>query len=140
MPASSNKKSTSIQRRSAAGSNNKTQRLRWTKAMEEAMLNAMVKTMKDGHVAETGYKPIVWNAAVQAVREAAHANQVSIKQVKSKNESQKKDWRAWEHLCSQSGWGWDDELQVPIAEEDVMDRYFDAHPEASKFRLRALDF
>jgi hypothetical protein len=38
----------------------------------------MVKTMKDGHVAETGYKPIVWNAAAQAVREAAHNNQVSI--------------------------------------------------------------
>ena len=34
--------------------------------------------MKDGHVAETGYKPIVWNAAAQAVREAAHTNQVSI--------------------------------------------------------------
>jgi hypothetical protein len=33
-----------------------------------------------------------------------------------------------------------DERGVPFAEEEVVNTYFDAHPEALKFKTKSLDF
>jgi len=40
----------------------------------------------------------------------------------------------WIELCGLSGWGWDEAKGVPVASEEVMETYFEAHPEAIKFR------
>ena len=101
--------------------------------MEEAMLEGLVEAVRKGYRADSSYKTEGWKLALD--RTLAVAPQVvNLKQVKSKYDSHKKDCRAWKELCALSGWGWDEAKGVPVASEDVMDTYFEANPEAIKFR------
>jgi len=40
----------------------------------------------------------------------------------------------WKELCGLSGWGWDKVKGVPIADKEVMETYFEANPNALKYR------
>jgi len=40
----------------------------------------------------------------------------------------------WKELCGLSGWGWDKVKGIPIADKEVMETYFKANPNASKYR------
>ena len=40
----------------------------------------------------------------------------------------------WKELCGLSGWGWDEVKGVPIVDKEVMETYFEANPDASKYR------
>lgn len=72
--------------------------------------------------------------ALEAVQAVTTLYVVTIKQIKNKHDTYKKDWKVWKELCSQSSQGWDNEKGVPVAAEDIIDIYFEANPDAAKFR------
>ena len=97
------------------------------------MLEGLVEAVRKGYCADSSYKSEGWKIALN--RTLAVTNQaVKPKQVKSKHDSHKKDWKTWKELCALSGWGWDEDKGVPVASEEVMDTYFEANPEAAKCR------
>ena len=51
-----------------------------------------------------------------------------------------KDFKTFRDLKAQSGFGWDEQKQVIIAEPDVWDAYIKKHPLAKKFRTKSLPF
>jgi len=50
----------------------------------------------------------------------------------------KKDYEIYSAIKNNSGFGWDDQRGIPTAPESVWSAYLTAHPEAKRFRGRAL--
>jgi len=101
--------------------------------MEEAMLEGLVEAVRKGYRADSSYKADGWKIALNRTLTVAQQS-VTIKQIKSKHDNQKRDWKLWKELCGLSGWGWDEDKGVPVASEEVMEAYFEANPAAEKFR------
>lgn len=51
-----------------------------------------------------------------------------------------KDFKTFRDLKAQSGFGWDEQNQLVIADPDVWDAYINKHPAAKKFRTKSLPF
>jgi hypothetical protein len=101
--------------------------------MEKAMLEGLVEAVNKGYRADSSYEADGWRIAL--TRTIAVAQQpITLRQIKSKHDNHKRDWKVWMELCGLSGWGWDEAKGVPVASEEVMEAYFKAHPEAMKFR------
>jgi hypothetical protein len=114
-------------------------RINWTTEMEAGMLQGLVQAIHQGLRADSSYKKEGWQMALDGA--CLHTRYpITIKQIKSKHDVHKRDWKVWKELCSQSGWGWDEDKGTPIASEEVMDTYFTAHPDAAKFRDTPLPF
>lgn len=114
--------------------------IKWTPKMEEAMLDALLDAQNKGlQTDNTAYKASGWQLALEAIQKCTTYS-VQLLQVKSKHDSQKKDWKVWKEFTGQSGFGWDDETGIPTSDEDILEAYFDAHPEARKFREKPLAF
>jgi len=80
--------------------------LAWTFDIKEALLLGLIfKAIDKGMRADSGYKKQAWEYAAQAVREKAERPDVELKQIKSKHDSCKKDYKAWVKLKSQLGFG-----------------------------------
>ena len=101
--------------------------------MEGAMLQGLIQAIRKGLRADSSYKKEGWQMALDGARSQTNYP-VSLKQIKSKHDVHKRDWKVWKDLCSQSRWGWDDDKGVPVASEDVMNTYFEANPDAARFR------
>jgi hypothetical protein len=52
----------------------------------------------------------------------------------------KKKYVIFRDLMENSGFGWDDERQIPTAPDDVWDRYLQSHKNAAEFRFSTLPF
>ncbi len=63
--------------------------------MKEALLSGLIlKAIDKGMWADSGYKKQAWEYAAQAVHEKAKRPDVELKQIKSKHNSCKKDYKA----------------------------------------------
>jgi hypothetical protein len=114
--------------------------IRWNTQMEEAMLNALIDAQTQGlQTDNAAYKSAGWQMALDAVQECTLYT-VQLQQIKSKHDAHKKDWKAWKEFCNQSGFGWDSEKGVPTASPEVLEAYFETHPQARKFREKPLAF
>ena len=49
----------------------------------------------------------------------------------------KKKYSVFKELKSNSGFGWDEELNIPTAPNEVWDAYIKSHPLAKEFRTKA---
>jgi len=96
------------------------------------MLKGLVKAVRKGYHADSSYKANGWKIALNRTLTVAQQS-VTIKQIKSKHDNQKRDWKLWKELCGLSGWGWDEDKGVPVASKDVIKAYFEANPTAEKF-------
>jgi len=97
------------------------------------MLEGLVEAVNKGYCADSSYKANGWKIALTCTIAVAQ-QPITLKQIKSKHDNYKRDWKVWMELCGLSGWGWDEAKGVPIASEEVMETYFKAHPKAIKFR------
>jgi hypothetical protein len=70
--------------------------------MEEAMVKGLVEAVWRGLCADSLYKKEGWQIALDAAQ-AKTRYPITIRQLKSKHNSHKKDWKAWKELCGQSG-------------------------------------
>ena len=100
--------------------------------MEEVMLEGLLKAVRKGYRADSSYKADGWKIALNYTLAVAQQS-VTIKQIKSKHDNQKRDWKLWKELCSLSSWGWDEDKGVPIASKEVIGAYFKANSTAKKF-------
>jgi hypothetical protein len=64
---------------------------------------------------------------------------VTITHCKNKHDNHKKDWKTWCTLTSQSGFTVTAEGLVD-GDAEALDRYFDAHPEARKFKDKGIKY
>jgi hypothetical protein len=97
--------------------------------MEERMLLSLQQSCRQGLQADGGFKSTAYEIAASEVSQLIGSS-VSSKQLKSKFEFLKARYRIWnDHLSSaQSGWSLNSD-GIPEAGEDVMNTYFQAHPE-----------
>jgi len=63
-------------------------------------LGLIFKAINKGMRANSGYKKQAWEYAAQAVREKAERPNMELKQIKSKHDLCKKDYKAWVKLKS----------------------------------------
>ena len=104
------------------------------------MLDALCEAQRKGlQTGNAGYRLAAWQRALEAVGKVT-SYPVQLQQIKSKYDTQKKDWKVWGDFCSQSGLGWDAEKGVPTGPPEVLGVYFEAHPEARKFCDRPIAF
>ena len=61
-----------------------------------------MRAMRRGLRADSSYKKEGWEMALEAVQAVTTLYVVTIKQIKNKHDTYKKDWKVWKELCSQS--------------------------------------
>ena len=67
--------------------------------MEEALIGALVNAVERGLRADSGYKAEAWKRALEAVQSVT-GQPVNIRQLKTKHDNQKRDWRVWKDLLN----------------------------------------
>jgi len=97
------------------------------------MLEGLVEAVNKGYRADSSYKANSWKIALTCIITVAQ-QPITLRQIKSKHDNHKRDWKVWVELCGLSSWGWDEAKGVPVASEEVIEAYFKAHPKAMKFR------
>ena len=101
-------------------------KLIWTPAMEQALLEGLVKQTQIGKQAESGYKKEAWTAVIkeiQAVMPVHKAHSITQQQAKNKMHIWKRRYTIWVELGNLSGFGWNDELGLYTASEETWDTY-----------------
>ena len=113
---------------------------RWTSEMKKALLEAIhTKGVLEGNRADSGFKQRVWDYALEEVRRVNPACQLTGKQLRSKYDACKADWKEWVQLTSLSGVSVDEDGRV-LADPLVLETYFRAHPKARKFEREPLEY
>jgi len=96
------------------------------------MLDGLVKAVNKGYRADSSYKANGWKITLTYIIAVAQ-QPITLRQIKSKHDNHKRDWKVWVELCGLSSWGWDEAKGVPITSKEVIEAYFKAHPKAIKF-------
>lgn len=87
--------------------------------MEEALFTGLRDQVRAGKEAGAGYKAEAWTQVIEAVRRATRpSHSVSKAQCQTKLDSYKTLWRIWHFLRTLSGWGFDEETQLFIADDN----------------------
>lgn len=110
--------------------------LRWTPDMEEGFLDMLVTLVETGRRVDNGFKKPQWHQMIEAVQEAAPADMrqlVNYSRMRSKYQSWRTDWLAWNAMVNLSGWSVDAETGCPTADQETVNTYLDAHPNSKKF-------
>lgn len=93
--------------------------------MEQALLTAMVEAVRTGLRAESGFKKDAWKTAVTSVTNVLQTpREITIDQCKSKMTWFKSKYKEWCILYTQSGWNFDNETQLFIAEDSAWQAHF----------------
>ena len=94
--------------------------LQWTPAMDLALIDSILKSVRNGLRAESGFKKEAWLIALGKVKEALNSSQeITIKQMMSKLQWFKTKWKEWRIMrYDVSGWGWDDVTELFLAEPE----------------------
>ena len=112
----------------------------WTTDREDLLINCILTELEkygrpnDG----AGFKAVAWNRIRLRFKDANNNIEYSKQQLQSKYASLKSLFSIFDSVCEQSGFGWNEELQIPTAPDDVWDRYIEAHPKADQFRHETL--
>ncbi|KAF2725650.1 hypothetical protein K431DRAFT_281012 [Polychaeton citri CBS 116435] len=115
--------------------------LSWTNQMEEELIKAMVDAVNAGMRAQSSYKLQAWRSAVERVKAVTPAKKIDlldISKIKSKMDSLRQDWRAWNELLSQSGFNQDPETSMVTGDLQALQEYWRSHPKARKFKYEPL--
>ncbi|KAF2716877.1 hypothetical protein K431DRAFT_289042 [Polychaeton citri CBS 116435] len=113
----------------------------WNNEMEEELIRAMVDAVNAGMRAQSGYKSQAWRSAVERVKAVTPAKRIDlldVSKIKSKMDSLRQDWRAWNELLSQSGFNQDPETNMVTGDLQALQEYWRSHPKARKFKYEPL--
>ena len=106
--------------------------------MEIALATSLLEAGDErGQRSDNSWKKQAWEQAKIDVQAVAGASIVTVPSLKNKVDAWKKNWKVWEHLISQSGFGIDDYGCV-TGDEEALKAYFAAHPDARKFKSKPL--
>jgi Myb/SANT-like DNA-binding domain len=108
--------------------------------MEDAFIDALMEAQKQGLQTDNGsFKNAGWQIALEAIR-GRTAQTIDVKQVKTKWDTLKQDWKTWRAFKEHTGLGWDREKGVPTAEPEILEAYFQSNPRARKFRDKPIPY
>ncbi|OJD19677.1 hypothetical protein AJ78_00409 [Emergomyces pasteurianus Ep9510] len=112
-------------------------RTEWNHGMNAAMLTGLLDAKKNGWGTDNGnFKSVGWNMAVAAVKEVTSQSIIKVN-CENRWRSIKRTWQLWtKHTSQTSGWTWDAARKTLQNSPDVMDTYFENHPEMEIFRHR----
>ena len=96
------------------------------------MLEGLIKAVNKGYYVDSSYKANGQKIALTYII-AIIQQPITLKQIKSKHNNHKRDWKVQIELYNLSSQGWDKAKGVPIASKEVIETYFKAHPKAVKF-------
>ncbi|KAL2371261.1 hypothetical protein RJ035_004115 [Blastomyces gilchristii] len=137
LPAFQSSQSTSQSTSQTASQTASQSRLRisWSSAMDEAMLLGLLDAKKDGWETDNGnFKTYGWNMAVEAVRRATYQT-VNKNNLDNRWRSNKHTWQLWmKHKNQISGWTWCADRETYINDPEVMNEYFQHHPDMVIFQ------
>ena len=99
--------------------------LQWDDRMELALLTSMVQAVCLGLRAESGFKKDAWKTGVLEVTNVLRIpREITIDQCKSKMTWFKTKHKEWFILYTQSGWNFDEETQLFIADDALWQEHF----------------
>ena len=111
----------------------------WNVEMKGKFIAAIIDEIKRGNFTDSGFKAASWNRIVADFNQAAGVLAVK-QQLQNQFSDLKKKYMTFKALVDNSGFGWDDELQLPTAPDDVWDAWMAKHPEAARFRTQTLPY
>ncbi|KAF8523813.1 Myb/SANT-like domain-containing protein, partial [Gautieria morchelliformis] len=95
----------------------------WCAAEEAELVLTLTDQKALGNISENGFKSAVWQVVVDQLKvmDMTHpkGSLKTVSQVKSRFQLLKKQYKIVKALCLQSGFGWDEGLQMVVAPEEV---------------------
>ncbi|KAM0910336.1 hypothetical protein ACQ4PT_014229 [Festuca glaucescens] len=113
--------------------------LKWTDAMDKAMLDVFVEYFNKGDRAQNGWKPHVYTAAVKKVMEKCQV-ELTKENIISRSKTFDKHYVIVNNMLSQSGFGWDDDKNMVSVEDDVWNNYAKANKDAASYRYKVIKY
>jgi hypothetical protein len=111
----------------------------WSPQLVKIFVDCVLSEVRKGNTAEGGFKKQQWTCIVEAFNN--HAGVAADKPVlQNKLMQMKKKFVIFKALKSNSGFGWDDALQIPTAPESVWNSYLAVHKEAREFQRKTFEY
>jgi Myb/SANT-like DNA-binding domain len=107
---------------------------KWTQEKQAWLVDMLLEADNNGKRSDNGWKKEAWEKIRVEFSERFHGNQYDVQTLKNGWFSLRKAFLMVKTLRSQSGFGWDEGLQIVTASNDVWTAYLKSHPKAALFR------
>ena len=107
----------------------------WNPLLVKIFLDCVLNEVLKGNTAEGGFKKQQWTCIVEAFK-----NLAGITVDKQVLQHLKKKFVIFKSLKNNSGFGWDDLLQIPTAPESVWNSYLASHRDAKEFQRKTFEY
>ncbi|CAN6448108.1 unnamed protein product [Victoria cruziana] len=111
----------------------------WTTSRDQFFINLLLEQTSRGRRTEVGFTKDAWKSIFLAFNKRFNLN-YTISQLKSRYRRLKTQYRMIKALRNLNGFGWDDELKVVTASEDVWEQYISEHPDARNYKSKYFPF
>ncbi|EJD03268.1 uncharacterized protein FOMMEDRAFT_20420 [Fomitiporia mediterranea MF3/22] len=112
----------------------------WTADQEALLIQTLKKAKDDGLQAESGWKPVVWSLAVEALAGTESESggvRKEVKHVRSRFHRLKSAYQEVKKIRESSGFGWDPVQHLATAPANVWETYFVSHKNAKPWRKKS---
>lgn len=133
--------SSSLSKNSKKKSSDK-ERADWTEPRTKSFIDLCVDArLEEGHSVDTntGFKGAVWLGIGADFNRTNNLNYNQL-MLSSKLSDLKAKFKFFENIRDLSGFGWDEEAQIPTAPDQVWDKFIAEHPKAQPYRTRTLPY
>lgn len=109
----------------------------WTSTMDNCLTDLLLEQVRLGRKIEKGFHKDAW-AAVVSTFNARCGTRLSKEHCKNRLKTWKKIYLSVKALLDHEGFRWDDKRKMVYADDEVWDYYIKLHPEANKYRYKAV--
>ena len=107
---------------------------RWNATTKRYLIDTLLEKLGQGHAhADSGFKKHEWTWIVADFKSRSHLN-YNKQQLQSEYNIMKKQYGIMSTIRNNSGFGWDNENNVPTAPENVWKEYLRKNSESAKYR------
>ncbi|KAK9157528.1 hypothetical protein Scep_004102 [Stephania cephalantha] len=114
----------------------KGRQLRWTREMDDFMLQTLAEQVRLGNKGDKGFKDQAYDAVVKAL-----ANEIDVevcgKHIENRLKTIRTEYNMFITLREQSGFVWDSSKAMIVAPDDLWNDFIKAHPKFKSYRGRA---
>lgn len=112
----------------------------WTPLDIQVLLESVLIEVWKGNTAEVGFRKQQWSSICNHFNATRVNDKIDKRVLQNKLTALKKKYQTFMALKENSGFGWDEALQLPIASDRVWSEYLAVHKDARKFRHKTLEF
>ncbi|XP_010274960.1 PREDICTED: L10-interacting MYB domain-containing protein-like [Nelumbo nucifera] len=110
----------------------------WTMNMDNLLIETLVEQANLGNKVDKSFKALAYDAAVRAISLAFRVD-CTYNNITIHLKTIKKNLSTISNILNSSGFSWNDLTKTIDAEPKVWAEYIQAHPEAGKFRRKAIN-